>query len=296
MVGAAPVVAFVLLAITRGAAAQSPGPADEPLSFADLAHSPVAGRGRGVIRALGGRWLRLRTRGQRTHEERRARADRRHGVTHIHFLPRVHRGPLVHLPPLFRSPDDELPLVDTSSSEGPRRLSKAGLDAAEIAALPLETGHGRDDALDCAVCLLEFDDDDALCLLPTCPHAFHPECIGLCSRCTSHSRSAAPTSSTRCHPRRLWCRRRRHHRTHETVVLIGDASANEEADERIRIQGLARKRRAAGRQALPRSNSTGHARGGGMERFALRLPEHVRLEILMSHRLRHVTTAVVPLR
>jgi E3 ubiquitin-protein ligase ATL6/9/15/31/42/55 len=33
-----------------------------------------------------------------------------------------------------------------------------------------------------------------------------------------------------------------------------------------------------------------------MERFALRLPEHVRLELLMSHRLRHVTSAVASVR
>jgi len=61
------------------------------------------------------------------------------------------------------------------------------------------------------------------------------------------------------------------------------------------VQRLARNRRAAGRQALPRSNSTGHGGGtsdGGMERFALRLPEHVRTEILMSRRLRHVMSAV----
>lgn len=59
---------------------------------------------------------------------------------------------------------------------------------------------------------------------------------------------------------------------------------------------LARMRRTVGRQALPRSNSTGHKRAGGVERFALWLPEHVRLEILMSHRLGHVTSAVASVR
>ncbi|KAL5207360.1 hypothetical protein ABZP36_031795 [Zizania latifolia] len=271
MDGAAAVAAFVLLAITRGAAAQSPGPADEPLSFADLISISV--------------FISI-------------------------FFPVFIVVLAFTCLRLFRPPDDELALVDASEEEGSRRPSKAGLDAVEIAALPLVSyrdvkqhriGDGRDDALDCAVCLLEFDDDDALRLLPTCPHAFHPECIGLwfemhvtCPLCRANVLDALAlppptpllqeTTSPPDSPP-----------IHETVVLIGDASANEEADERIRIQGLARMRRAAGRQALPRSNSTGHARAGGMERFALRLPEHVRLEILISHRLRHVTSAVAPL-
>ncbi|CAD6250607.1 unnamed protein product [Miscanthus lutarioriparius] len=80
----------------------------------------------------------------------------------------------------------------------------------------------------------------------------------------------------------------------------GDASAIAEGEEEdwTRIQRLARNRRAAGRQALPRSNSTGHSASddAGMERFALRLPEHVRLELLMSHRLRHVTSSVASVR
>ncbi|CAD6235049.1 unnamed protein product [Miscanthus lutarioriparius] len=32
-------------------------------------------------------------------------------------------------------------------------------------------------ALECAVCLNEFDDNEMLRLLPKCPHVFHPDCI-----------------------------------------------------------------------------------------------------------------------
>jgi hypothetical protein len=32
-------------------------------------------------------------------------------------------------------------------------------------------------ALECAVCLSEFDDDETLRLLPKCSHVFHPDCI-----------------------------------------------------------------------------------------------------------------------
>ncbi|KAB8087589.1 hypothetical protein EE612_011931, partial [Oryza sativa] len=224
---------------------------------------------------------------------------------------------------LFRPLDDddgEPALADTSSSEWSRRGgggNRAGLDAAEIAALPLVSyrdarrhriGDARGDPLECAVCLLEFDDDDALRLLPACPHAFHPECISLwlekhvtCPLCRANVLDAPPPPPPP--PPSLEQDTASPPPAHETVVVIGDAGAsgNEEAEaeaeERIRIQCLAGIRRAAGRQALPRSNSTGHERGGGgMERFALRLPEHVRLEILMSHRLRHVTSAVASVR
>ncbi|KAL6634113.1 hypothetical protein ACP70R_026784 [Stipagrostis hirtigluma subsp. patula] len=224
---------------------------------------------------------------------------------------------------LCRAPDDD-PL-DASASEWSRRGSRrgggGGLDAAAIAALPLVFyrevrrhritdgrggGGGPDDALECSVCLLEFDDDDALRLLPTCPHAFHPECIGLwlerhatCPLCRASLLDAprvpppAPPLETAAPPDSP--------PEPAAVVLIGVAGDGDEAEDWTRIQCLARNRRAAGRQALPRSNSTGHdgvAGGvvGGMERFELRLPEHVRLEILMSHRLRHVTSAVASVR
>uniref|UniRef100_J3LE18 RING-type E3 ubiquitin transferase n=2 Tax=Oryza brachyantha TaxID=4533 RepID=J3LE18_ORYBR len=145
--GVAYIAASVLLAIAPGAAAQSPRTgSDESLGFAD--------------------------------------------VISISFFMAVFFPVFVVLLAfaclrLFRPLDEEPPLADTSSSEWSRRGSKAGLDAAEIAALPLvsyrdvKQHRTGDDALECAVCLLEFDDDDALRLLPACPHAFHPECIGL---------------------------------------------------------------------------------------------------------------------
>ncbi|XP_062221105.1 E3 ubiquitin-protein ligase ATL31-like [Phragmites australis] len=218
---------------------------------------------------------------------------------------------------LFRPPDEDGPSVGTSApaSEWSSR-GGGGLDAAKIAALPLVfyrevrqhrivDGRGDDDALECSVCLLEFDDADALRLLPTCPHAFHPECIGLwlerhatCPLCRASVLDSPPAPVTQLQslpPQETAPPPPDSPPERATVVLIGDDSDNEEED-RMTIQCLARNRRAAGRQALPRSNSTGHDGGGGVERFALRLPEHVRLEILMSHRLRHVTSAVASVR
>ncbi|KAL6899723.1 hypothetical protein ACP4OV_006381 [Aristida adscensionis] len=220
------------------------------------------------------------------------------------------------------SPPYEAADASPSASERSRRGGRSGgggLDAAAIAALPLVFyrevkrhrilgGRGEpDDALECSVCLLEFDDDDALRLLPTCPHAFHPECIGLwlekhatCPLCRASLLDAPPpvvppppqpSPPPETAPQQP-----------AAAVVVGVAGDNGEAEDWTTIQSLARNRRAAGRQALPRSNSTGHdgaaggGGGGGTERFELRLPEHVRLEILMSHRLRHVTSAVASVR
>ncbi|PNT68874.1 E3 ubiquitin-protein ligase ATL6 [Brachypodium distachyon] len=210
---------------------------------------------------------------------------------------------------LFRPPDDNDPTASESSSGGRPR---EGLDASEIAALPLVSyrdvkehrisdGLTVLDPLECAVCLLEFEDDDSLRLLPTCPHAFHPECIGswlerhvTCPLCRANVLDQAPKE-----PRELPLP------PQETSASSSPPEAPPVHDDTVDVligaedEDAARGRREARRQAvLPRSNSTGHERAGGrgMERFALRLPEHVRLEILMSHRLRHVTSAVASVR
>ncbi|GJM85322.1 hypothetical protein PR202_ga01761 [Eleusine coracana subsp. coracana] len=216
---------------------------------------------------------------------------------------------------LFHLPDAPGAGAAAPPPEEESRRGPGGLPAAAIAVLPLVFYRdvrrhrivGGDGALECSVCLLEFDDDDALRLLPTCPHAFHPECIGLwlerhatCPLCRASlldtppplqpppaTGTPLPADSPSDHP---------------TVVLIGDAGDREDEEDWSRIQCLARNRRAAGRQELLRSNSTGHdvvvsgTNDGSTERFALRLPEHVRVEILMSHRLRHVTSAVDSVR
>ncbi|CAL4887168.1 unnamed protein product [Urochloa decumbens] len=234
---------------------------------------------------------------------------------------------------LFRPPPDYgdgLPAPDDPAALSRRGGSRrAGLDAAAIAALPLvfyrevrrhRVLDGREDALECSVCLLEFDDDDALRLLPTCPHAFHPDCIALwlerhatCPLCRASVLDEPPAPAPAAQRELelqpvppLPLQSPESSPAHATVVLIGDGESSaaseegeEEEEEWTTIQRLARNRRAAGRQALPRSNSTGHGGSdsdGGMERFALRLPDHVRVEILMSHRLRHVTSAVASVR
>ncbi|KAM3219041.1 E3 ubiquitin-protein ligase ATL6-like [Capsicum annuum] len=64
-----------------------------------------------------------------------------------------------------------------------RAAAARGLEAAVIESFPVFTyaevkdhqiGKG---ALECAVCLNEFEDDETLRLIPKCDHVFHPECI-----------------------------------------------------------------------------------------------------------------------
>ncbi|XP_028053930.1 E3 ubiquitin-protein ligase ATL31-like [Camellia sinensis] len=64
-----------------------------------------------------------------------------------------------------------------------RRTATRGLDPAVIDTFPtfmysvvkgLKIGKG---ALECAVCLNEFEDEENLRLIPKCDHVFHPECI-----------------------------------------------------------------------------------------------------------------------
>jgi len=87
----------------------------------------------------------------------------------------------------LRRDDDRgaAPNFDAFISRSRRQRRPRGLDAEVVEAFPtmkyaearaLRVGKGG--ALECAVCLSEFEDEERLRLLPKCSHAFHPECIG----------------------------------------------------------------------------------------------------------------------
>ncbi|GJN29280.1 hypothetical protein PR202_gb17492 [Eleusine coracana subsp. coracana] len=77
-------------------------------------------------------------------------------------------------------------LALSRQQERDRQQRQRGLDPAVVASFPTmryaearELRVGKEDAaLECAVCLSEFEDDEELRLLPSCSHAFHPDCIG----------------------------------------------------------------------------------------------------------------------
>ncbi|KAK7321268.1 hypothetical protein VNO77_31745 [Canavalia gladiata] len=56
----------------------------------------------------------------------------------------------------------------------------SGIDRDVIESLPMfrfESLRGPKNGLDCAVCLMRFEDPEVLRLLPKCKHAFHAECV-----------------------------------------------------------------------------------------------------------------------
>ncbi|KAL2254706.1 UNVERIFIED_CONTAM: RING-H2 finger protein ATL65 [Sesamum indicum] len=58
-------------------------------------------------------------------------------------------------------------------------LSPYGLDESIIKTIPLSVYTRKSGFHDCAVCLLEFEDNDYVRTLPVCSHAFHVDCIDI---------------------------------------------------------------------------------------------------------------------
>ncbi|GJN02765.1 hypothetical protein PR202_ga20149 [Eleusine coracana subsp. coracana] len=202
---------------------------------------------------------------------------------------------------------------------GPSRRGKRGLDPAVVATFPIvryreivdhKIGKG---VLECAVCLTAFEDADDLRLLPHCSHAFHPECIDpwlqarvTCPLCRANLEKPPPSPpSPEASPRSP---EPRHQASpsppREAVAIPVTDDTDDESDEEdrkeeaVELEMLRSARRAA---RMPRSHSTGHslfaaaaaaAEEGDHERFTLRLPVHVREEVLRSRRLRHATSLI----
>ncbi|XP_026655797.2 E3 ubiquitin-protein ligase ATL31-like [Phoenix dactylifera] len=217
---------------------------------------------------------------------------------------------------------------------GGRSRRQRGLDPAVLETFPtlvysevkgLKIGKG---ALECAVCLSEFEDDETLRLLPKCSHVFHPDCIDAwlashvtCPVCRSNlvlDPQAPPTDSTDLQlpaqaaveatesggqrsdaaPATEWAAS-----SAEQVVIVVDeetvaSERREEAAEldRIGSRKRAMRSRSGNRPArFARSHSTGHSvvqQGENLDRFTLRLPEHIRREIFASRKLHRSTSCV----
>ncbi|KAL8542827.1 hypothetical protein ACS0TY_003641 [Phlomoides rotata] len=58
-------------------------------------------------------------------------------------------------------------------------LSPYGLDESIIKTIPLSVYTRKSGLYDCAVCLLEFEENDYVRTLPVCTHAFHVDCIDI---------------------------------------------------------------------------------------------------------------------
>ncbi|MED6205968.1 hypothetical protein PIB30_022572 [Stylosanthes scabra] len=208
---------------------------------------------------------------------------------------------------------------------GISRRGHRGLDRAVIDSFPTldysvvkvhKIGKG---ALECAVCLNEFEDTETLRLIPKCDHVFHPECIDewleshtTCPVCRANlvpqpgdSVRGTPaavvvpeaTNDDLSSPRDLgsWDQ-------NDVVIAVEQESENQNSEtnknERESVdepevlclnvnQALNRNRTRGSRSGrprrFPRSHSTGHSLvqpGEDTERFTLRLPLEVRKKIL----------------
>lgn len=219
------------------------------------------------------------------------------------------------------------PLGRNVAVGGPSRRGKRGLDPAVVATFPIvpyrevrEHTIGRGE-LECAVCLTAFEEGDDLRLLPHCSHVFHPECIDpwletrvTCPLCRANLEkpppppepplAAAPPSPEPTTPRTQPLPAPSP--PHAVAIAVPPARQEEEEEsdeddrkeEAMELETLRSERRAA---RLPRSNSTGHSRFAASaeaaarsdhERFTLRLPHHVREQVLTARRLRHATSLI----
>ncbi|KAL5199235.1 hypothetical protein ABZP36_020438 [Zizania latifolia] len=182
-----------------------------------------------------------------------------------------------------------------------QRNRQRGIDPAVVASFPTmkyaearelrDGGGSKDVALECAVCLSEFDDDEELRLLPKCSHAFHPDCIGewlaghvTCPVCRCNLDPDDPAAAEANSSGETAGEQQ------EVAIHVdreGEVDEEERRREAMELERIGSQRRAmrsrSGRP-LPRSHSTGHSLAprldGDLERFTLRLPEHVRREMV----------------
>lgn len=73
------------------------------------------------------------------------------------------------------------PRNNSSNNSRPQRSVQRnhGLDSAIILALPVYSYHGGDAKYqdDCAICLSEFEENEAVKAIPFCKHVFHQNCL-----------------------------------------------------------------------------------------------------------------------
>ncbi|XP_021742845.1 E3 ubiquitin-protein ligase ATL31-like [Chenopodium quinoa] len=113
--------------------------------------------------------------------------------------------------------------------------------------------------LECAVCLMEYNDIDVLRLIPKCDHVFHAECVD--DWLVNHA--TCPVCRFNLTNADLW---EYDMSQDDTIVEVGDRGNDNDNNQRV-VKDI----------SLSRSLSTGH-----MDRFTLRLPREVWKQIMMN--------------
>ncbi|XP_055822212.1 RING-H2 finger protein ATL29-like [Solanum dulcamara] len=196
-----------------------------------------------------------------------------------------------------------------------------GLDPSIIKSFPTFTYSSVKDyrketyGLECAICLVEFDDDSMLRLVTSCNHVYHQDCIDLwleshktCPVCRANldspevlkKRSQVPTTVNNNNNNN---NNNVMHDINEdesledslSVVIQEDNNDDDHKEEEESGVNENSKRASATLERVElqnriakftRSHSTGHSidrARGAEDRFTLKLPEHVRAKIIKGH-------------
>ncbi|RID43623.1 hypothetical protein BRARA_I00473 [Brassica rapa] len=135
-------------------------------------------------------------------------------------------------------------------------------------------------ALECAICLNEFEDDETLRLLPKCDHVFHPHCIGA----WLEGHVTCPV-----------CRTNLAEPVEPDLVIEIDIESQQSVvvpEPAVELGGSV----ATTRVKFSRSHTTGHSvvsPGECTERFTLRLPEDLRKKIMASWKMNRSNSLLV---
>ena len=161
-----------------------------------------------------------------------------------------------------------------------------GLDAEMLETFPtfvyseVKTQKIGKGALECAICLNEFEDDETLRLLPKCDHVFHPHCIGA----WLEGHVTCPV-----------CRTNLAEPVEPDLVIEIDIESQQSVvvpEPAVELGGSV----ATTRVKFSRSHTTGHSvvsPGECTERFTLRLPEDLRKKIMASWKMNRSNSLLV---
>ncbi|KAI9084901.1 hypothetical protein K1719_033074 [Acacia pycnantha] len=178
---------------------------------------------------------------------------------------------------------------------------------ASVKEFQIKNNNNKSYSLECAICLLEFEEDSFLRLLTFCCHVFHQECIDLwleshktCPVCRTDLDSL-PKEKHQDQNQTIITENNpddQHHNDNETRINVREeelaSGRREEEDEEEEEEGVS----GEGDQdkIFSKSHSTGHSivlikdddhddekENSKEDKYTLRLPEHVRMQLMRGH-------------
>ncbi|XP_022856224.1 E3 ubiquitin-protein ligase ATL6-like [Olea europaea var. sylvestris] len=205
-----------------------------------------------------------------------------------------------------------------------RAAAARGLDASVLETFPTfsysevkdhKIGKG---ALECAVCLNEFEDDETIRLIPKCDHVFHPQCIDAwleshvtCPVCRANLvpvSTDGPIQEPENEENNENIERTNSSRNEQVVIQVEICDENQpqrQEETMNRNSSFHYQNRSVRRPKMFgigkfRSHSTGHSLslvrpGENLDRFTLKLPEQVRKEVMERAMLNRTKSCAITL-